>query len=186
VIPPANDERTAGAKPNPSNAGAGKERTKSLMRKACHAFAAGLGVNWHKEQKPSAAGFDRGTLLAEQRTGLAIERSYLAAGRTLMAWIRTSLSMIGFGFTIGKFGPALQRITVKGVFATRSLSIVDLAYFLVVLGTVALVVAAWQYGVRVSRLCEQGLQLQFNLGFVVALLLALLGAFAFTSLVANF
>ena len=34
---------------------------------------------------------------------LAKERNRAAAERTLMAWIRTALSLIGFGFGIGKF-----------------------------------------------------------------------------------
>jgi putative membrane protein len=183
---PTRDERTASDYPNPANPRAARQRPKRLKHKILRGFAAGLGITWHKEQKPSTATLDRGMLLAEQRTDLAIERSYLAAGRTLMAWIRTSLSMIGFGFTIGKFGPVLQRITVKGVFATRTVSIVDLAYFLVVLGTASMVLAALQYGVRVSELCEQGLQPQFSLEFVVSMLLSVLGVFAFTSLVTNF
>jgi uncharacterized membrane protein YidH (DUF202 family) len=33
---------------------------------------------------------------------LAKERNRAAAERTLMAWIRTALSLIGFGFGIGK------------------------------------------------------------------------------------
>ena len=37
-------------------------------------------------------------------TELARERSREAADRTIMAWIRTSLSLISFGFGIGKFG----------------------------------------------------------------------------------
>jgi putative membrane protein len=45
---------------------------------------------------------DVATTPVHQRTDLAMERNYLAADRTLMAWMRTSLSMISFGFTIGK------------------------------------------------------------------------------------
>jgi len=46
---------------------------------------------------------DTGTILAEERTDLALRRSLMAGERTLMAWIRTALSMIGFGFSIYKF-----------------------------------------------------------------------------------
>ena len=35
--------------------------------------------------------------------------------RSLMAWLRTSLSMISFGFTIGKLGQTLQEINVTGL-----------------------------------------------------------------------
>src|SRR5215475_12724896 len=39
---------------------------------------------------------------------LARERNREAADRTLMAWIRTALSLIGFGFGIGKLAPYLD------------------------------------------------------------------------------
>jgi putative membrane protein len=41
-------------------------------------------------------------------TELAKERNRAAADRTLMAWIRTALSLIGFGFGIGKLHAYLQ------------------------------------------------------------------------------
>jgi putative membrane protein len=46
---------------------------------------------------------------------LARERNREAAERTLMAWIRTALSLIGFGFGIGKLDAYL-----KGVTCTRA------------------------------------------------------------------
>ena len=46
---------------------------------------------------------DQGTVLAEERTDLALRALSIAGERTLMAWIRTVLSMIGFGFTIYNF-----------------------------------------------------------------------------------
>ena len=39
---------------------------------------------------------------------LAKERNREAAERTLMAWIRTALSLIGFGFGIGKLATYLD------------------------------------------------------------------------------
>ncbi len=41
-------------------------------------------------------------------TELARERTREAADRTLMAWIRTGLSLISFGFGIGKFYDYLE------------------------------------------------------------------------------
>lgn len=41
-------------------------------------------------------------------TELAKERNREAADRTLMAWIRTALSLIGFGFGIGKLNAYLE------------------------------------------------------------------------------
>ena len=40
---------------------------------------------------------------------LALDRNKLAAERTLMAWVRTALSMISFGFTIYKFLQVIRR-----------------------------------------------------------------------------
>jgi len=43
-------------------------------------------------------------------TELTKERNRLAADRTLMAWIRSSLSLIGFGFGIGKVYEYLKSV----------------------------------------------------------------------------
>ena len=42
------------------------------------------------------------TELAQDRTRWSADRSYWAADRTVIAWERTSLSLIGFGFGIGR------------------------------------------------------------------------------------
>ena len=44
----------------------------------------------------------------EITTELARERSREASERTLMSWIRTSLTLIGFGFGVGKVHQYLQ------------------------------------------------------------------------------
>jgi len=127
---------------------------------------------------------DVGAHLAQQRTDLAMDRNFLAGERTLMAWIRTSLAMISFGFTIGKLGKILQDIEYKGLLGnTRTVSIQTLAYFLVILGTVALLAAALQHWRRVRDLRRMGLGQKFSITFIVALLLAAVGGFALTSLV---
>jgi putative membrane protein len=113
-----------------------------------------------------------------------MDRTFLAAERTLMAWIRTALSMIGFGFTIGKLGKVLQEIEFKGLLGnSRTLSTQTLAYFLVVLGTGALLAAALQHWRRVRGLRAMGLDHEFSITLVVALLLVAVGGFALSSLV---
>jgi putative membrane protein len=121
---------------------------------------------------------------ADSATRMAVDRTYLASERTLMAWIRTSLSMISFGFTIGKLGNVLKDIQFKGPLGKlRTVSIESLAYFLVILGTGVLVAAAMQDWRRVRELRVMGQEYRFNIAFVVALLLAGLGGFALTALV---
>lgn len=145
-----------------------------------------LGIDFGKRQEPEAGAADKSTRLAAQRTDLALERSYLAAERTLMAWIRTALAMISFGFTLGKLGEVLEDVEVKGVLGhVRNISVESIAFFLVILGTLALLGAAVQHRVRVYELVRMGLCRQFSITFVVALLLVVVGGFAFTALVIN-
>src|SRR5262247_4184481 len=79
---------------------------------------------------------DRSRPLADTGTELALER-------TLMAWVRTSLSLISFGFTLGKLGDVLKSAKVT-LWRDRTTDIIGVAYYLVVIGTVALILAAVQ------------------------------------------
>ena len=65
----------------------------------------------------------------------------------------------------------------------RTTDIVGVAYYLVILGTLALILAAVQYRIEVARLRPQGLKRRPSLAFVIAVLLSLLGMFVFTDLV---
>ncbi len=130
---------------------------------------------------------DRGTILAEERTSLALQRSFLASERTMMAWIRTSLSMIGFGFTLGKFFDYLQRdrqVTVRGPLGgVWTPEVVGLV--LIGIGIFALIVAALQYKQSLRLLQREGLQKRWSLSLTVAALLGLLGILAFLGLIIN-
>ena len=128
---------------------------------------------------------DRSTHLATTRTGLAFERNAMAAERTLMAWIRTSLALISFGFTLGKLGDVLGSAKVS-LFFGRTTDIVGVAYYLVIIGTLALILAAVQNRVEVTGLSRPGLKRRPSLAFFVAVLVSLLGIFAFTDLVTQF
>jgi putative membrane protein len=118
-------------------------------------------------------------------TRLAAERSYMAADRTLMAWIRTALSMISFGFTLGKLGQSVAEIQVKGIVlgGPRMVSVEGVGYFLVILGTVALLGAVLQYLLSIAEFASMGVRRRASISFFVALVLVVLGGFAFTALV---
>ena len=90
--------------------------------------------------------------------------------------------MISFGFTIGRLGDALASTTVS-VFFGRNADIAAVAYYLVTLGTLALVLAAVQYRVDIAALGRLGLKRRPSLAFAIAVLLSLLGMFVFTDLV---
>jgi putative membrane protein len=127
-------------------------------------------------------GLDRPTRLAYERTNLGLERTYMATERTLQAWIRTTLAMISFGFTLGKLGQVLHDVEVQGLFRTRTVSITSIAYFLVLLGTAALLAAVVQHWSSVRELRARGLRSRVSIAFVIAILLVALGGFACTAL----
>ncbi len=175
------EERTAEVKPAPSPAPA-PAVDKTGVRRILAGFAAALGIGPARTRKPGADATDASTRLAHQRTSMAIERTYWAAERTLMGWIRTALSMISFGFTIGKLGETLKDIRVTGLGGMQMVGIDSIAYFLVILGTGALLAAAVQYSRRVHELLEHGLRRQPSIAFWVALVLSVMGIFAFSTL----
>jgi putative membrane protein len=121
---------------------------------------------------------------SEPGDDLARTRTLMAAERTLMAWIRTALAMISFGFTLGKLGDALSsaRVTLFG----RTTGIAGVSYYLVCLGTLALVLASVQYRVEVARLVPEGVKRRPSVAFAIAVLLSLLGVFVFMDLVTRF
>jgi len=162
-----------------SGAGGGVRSTKVLA-----GLLSRLGSGHVKAGEHRVETADVATGLAHRRTDLAMERSYMAAERTLMGWIRTSLSMISFGFTIGKLGQVLQDVEIRGLMGNvRTVSIENIAYFLVILGTVALLGAAFQYRRRARALYAMGLQRQLGITFIIALVLVALGGFALSGLV---
>jgi putative membrane protein len=69
-------------------------------------------------------------------------RTELSNIRTLLAWARTSVSMIGFGFTIYNF----YRGFLEDIGGTRGDDAArNLGMALVAAGTIAMVVAVWNY-----------------------------------------
>jgi putative membrane protein len=160
----------------------GAAPTQQPVRLAWGRLRKALGLHPHAAEA-LAAGPLSTTELAGRRTDLALERSYLASERTLMAWIRTSLSMISFGFTLGKIGQAMEDPEIKGLLGNRSFSISNIAYFLVIIGTLAMLGAMIQHFVRVRAMYRLGFPRQFSIAQGVALLLTLVGTFALTALI---
>jgi putative membrane protein len=149
-------------------------------------IAAGLGRGPRPPAAPPTT--DRGTLLAEERTHLAFDRSFLAAERTLMAWVRTSMAMISFGFTMVKFVEYLEeerKLRLLGPFG-HSLGVESLGLAFITIGTLALVAAVLQHRRTLRMLHARGLESGFSLALTVASFVAVLGVFAFGSLVLKF
>ncbi|MBI5632796.1 MAG: DUF202 domain-containing protein [Nitrospirae bacterium] len=176
------DNKAPGAEPGKTSAAALATKAGKLGMLGRIASLFGWG---HGNSEDSGAGTtDIGTQLAHERTDLAVNRSYMAIERTLMAWIRTSLSMISFGFTIGKLGQVIKNLKIEGPWGKiRVVSAEEIAHFLVILGTLALIGAALQHRVHVKELYAMGLRRQVSITFVVAVLLAALGGFALAALI---
>jgi putative membrane protein len=171
------------ASPAPAEqADSAPERGAGVMKNLT-GFAAKLLLGRGKAEMKDAT-TDISTGLAYQRTNLAMDRNMLAAERTLMAWIRTALAMISFGFTLGKLGQVLHEVNVKGIIGrTRTLSVENIAYFLVILGTGALILASWQHWRRLRELRAMGLRRQLSVALIVAILLSAVGGFTLSALI---
>jgi putative membrane protein len=112
---------------------------------------------------------------------LALDRTRMAADRTLMAWVRTALSMIGFGFTIYKFLQVVQeqsKLPVLRPQAPRNVGLV-----LVGIGTFAVIIACVQHWGYIRKLRPDQPYKPWDLTFIVACLIALLGLLMFGSII---
>jgi putative membrane protein len=109
---------------------------------------------------------------------LARERNREAAERTLMAWIRTALSLIGFGFGIGKPDAYLRGAGLHTRFDLPHSSLIFGASFIVV-GIFGLLAAIVQHSRILKRLSRP--DFAYNamrpIAMTVAALLMLIGVF---------
>ena len=120
-------------------------------------------------------------------TELAKERTREAADRTLMAWIRTCLSLIGFGFGIAKFRDILAEAGLgpkPGSFSSTlifGLSFIALGIF----GLLAAVIQHWRIleYLKVENFQYTGFR---PLVMIAAIILLLIGFFAFISILLRF
>jgi putative membrane protein len=121
---------------------------------------------------------ERGTVITERGTNLAIKRLAISAERTLMAWIRTAISMIGFGFTIFKFFQYMYEESPAALIRHAETPR-NLGMTLVALGTLALAVAVWQHRVFLKDIGESQPLNAWTISFVVAIVVVLIGVLTF-------
>ena len=103
-------------------------------------------------------------------------RRFLRGWRTLLAWVRTGLTVMGLGFVVARFGLFLQMIR-RDPNAAPHLGSTVIGVGLVVLGSVAVAMAAWQH-VRFCRTLGPGERPRTNLAnwsVSFAIMLALVG-----------
>jgi len=109
---------------------------------------------------------------------LARERNREAAERTLMAWIRTALSLIGFGFGIGKMAAYLNAAGLHSSVDPAHSTLIFGASFIVV-GILGLLAALVQHTRILNRLSRPDFAYSAMrpIAMAVAILLLLIGAF---------
>lgn len=117
-------------------------------------------------------------IAANMANELARERNREAAERTLMAWIRTALSLIGFGFGIGKLAAYLDAAGLHPAHDPRHTSLIFGTSF-IALGIVGLFAATIQHARVLKRLSQP--DFAYNamrpIAMTVAVLLMLVGVF---------
>lgn len=107
---------------------------------------------------------------------------HLANERTFLAWIRTSITIVGLGFVVGKFGVWLRFIasTTGNPEPPRTSYSVGFAVSMVVVGALLALLGAWRY-----RLVRQAIEAQRGAaaGGTVATVTAIVIVFAVAILV---
>ncbi|MBD2075015.1 DUF202 domain-containing protein [Phormidium sp. FACHB-592] len=77
------------------------------------------------------------------------QREHQANERTFLAWLRTSITLIGFGLAIARFGLFLRQlrvaITDQEVPSNPVFNSENLGISLVIFGIVLIALAAWRY-----------------------------------------
>lgn len=74
------------------------------------------------------------------------QREHQANERTFLAWLRTSISLIGFGFAIARFGLFLKQLQTDSNLPDPSAANSQLLGIgLVTLGVAVIVIAAWRH-----------------------------------------
>ena len=85
---------------------------------------------------------------------LAVQRTIQSEGRSLLAWVRTSLSLIGFGFTLFKFLQYLYQEGARELMRPQTPR--NIGLFLIITGTIPLLLAIIQYLRQIKQLGKRG------------------------------
>lgn len=134
------------------------------------------------------------TELSMRRTGMSFQRTRMSADRTLMSVIRTALSLIGFGFTLYQiFAKLRDAAVIHHAAAPRNFGL--MLIFVGVLLLIGGIINHARFGLELRQvrgdMAKAGLvhaetRFPVSITFLCAVLLMLVGAGAFASILFNF
>ena len=99
-------------------------------------------------------------------------RVFFAAERTLLAWLRTGLTIIALGFVVSRFGlfvRLLEMQSPRSVPTAQTSTSAVLGVAFVIVGTLAIVVAAIQHQRFIATLPQVDLPRAYSRTFALAL-----------------
>lgn len=101
-------------------------------------------------------------------------RVFFAAERTLLAWLRTGLAIVAIGFLVARFGLFVRLLAMQTPLqathgATPSAWSAGLGIAFVLLGSLAIAIAAAQHGRFVATLTQHDLPPAYSRHIAVAL-----------------
>ncbi len=123
-----------------------------------------------------------GLTAIDTATRLALERTRVAYERTMMAWVRTGTSLITFGFSVYKF----FQIEMKEAFAGPALiGPRGFGLALIGIGLLTLLLGTVEHGRDLSALRQQYVDMPRSKSRWLAIVIAVLGLFAFVAVIAR-
>ena len=122
--------------------------------------------------------------MAADRTRWAADRTLWADDRTLIAWARTSLALIGFGFGVGRALEYLEKFD-RQTDPYQSAKIFGASFiFLGILGLIGAIIQHLRIERRLKKMGYHRVE-PVPLGLVTAVILVLIGMFAFAMVLIN-
>lgn len=107
------------------------------------------------------------------------QREHQANERTFLAWLRTSISLIGFGLAISRFGLFLHELQInlthQNNLTNSFISSQTIGVSLVIVGIIVIILAVWRYNLVFQQIEQANYQPNRLMVWVTAAIVIILG-----------